>query len=797
MSIHPGPNRPTGSGGSWPTRESAQLAQFLYRPIVFQEPERVVHPPSWLEHVPFAFWLVDALRPAVFVELGTQSGNSYASFAQAVQMLGLSTAAYAVDTWRGDPQSGFYDESVFTEWADYHDRHFAAFSRLIRATFDEAVEHFADGTIDLLHIDGCHTYEAASADFQRWRPKQSRRGVTLFHDINVREGDFGVWRLWEELKTQSPSFEFLHGHGLGVLAAGPDLPEPLQWLFSRPSSDDVGAVRQFFARLGGVVSARFDAAEIARHSGAHETDRPPADSSAEAQTAREHEVRPDKSQSMAARQKPRTERKDRRRTEAELAEEVIQLRSWVSTLEDQVTRQAREHQERIRQDIELVAELQARVRDESERRRRFEAERDRLSSTSRTQLSAAIRQHIQNVESGWRKRLRYLRKISRLPGALGLLPTARQRACRSAFAFFTHPARLRVAQDVALSGLFDEAYYRSCYPDVGASRLTPLAHFVLSGASEGRSPHPLFDTAYYLRRNPDVVSAGINPLVHYREQGAFEGRSPHPLFDVAYYLDTNADVRKAGVEPLSHFLTVGALEGRNPNPFFDCSYYLRLYPDVSRLDMNPLSHFVLYGWREGRCPSAAFDTAYYLSQDADVRLQGGDPLTHYIECGRFEGRTTVADPDEERSFPEGPVVEPPHVDMKVRSLGPSRMERPAVLCLSHVMPWPPRAGNEYRIYRMLRWLRDQGYRIVPVIAPLPGEQVDAAAVRMLADEFSNAVLCDRNGRLEYVLFDVPDVLASLGGEFARPIAACSTRTPCGACTNDNCCRWTGRFVTTP
>jgi hypothetical protein len=43
-------------------------------------------------------------------------------------------------------------------------------------------------------------------------------------------------------------------------------------------------------------------------------------------------------------------------------------------------------------------------------------------------------------------------------------------------------------------------------------------------------------------------------------------------------------------------------------------------------------------------------------------------------------------------------------------------------------------------------------------------------VRSLAEHFSNAVLCDRDGRLEYVLRDVPDVLSSLGGELTRPIA---------------------------
>ncbi len=92
-------------------------ARYLHRRIVFQVPERAVHPPSWLDHTPFAFWIIDALQPALFVELGCHSGNSYSSFAQAVQTLGLPTACYAVDTWRGDPHSGVFDERVFEEWA--------------------------------------------------------------------------------------------------------------------------------------------------------------------------------------------------------------------------------------------------------------------------------------------------------------------------------------------------------------------------------------------------------------------------------------------------------------------------------------------------------------------------------------------------------------------------------------------------------------------------------------------------------------------------------------------------------
>ena len=240
-------------------------ARFMCRPIVFHEPQRAVHPPSWLDYVPFAFWIVEALQPAVFVELGCQSGNSYSAFAQAIRTLDLPSRCYGVDTWSGDAQAGFFDESVFEEWRAYHEAHFSAFSQLIRSTFDDAVHQFSDGSIDLLHIDGCHTYDAVSHDFEVWQPKLSGRGIVLFHDINVREGDFGAWRLWERIREQWPSFEFPHGHGLGVLGVGQDLPEPVRWLLSLSAADQEAAiVRLLFARVGSAVRQTYAAAEARR-----------------------------------------------------------------------------------------------------------------------------------------------------------------------------------------------------------------------------------------------------------------------------------------------------------------------------------------------------------------------------------------------------------------------------------------------------------------------------------------------------------------------------------------------------
>ena len=242
----------TGSVSVSNVLQPVKLSDALLRPIVFSRPLRLVEPTSWVPHIPFAFWLVEALAPHTVVELGTMSGNSFAALAQGVQTLGLDAACYAVDTWKGDPHTGFFGEEVFEEWSAFHDRHFGAFSRVVRSTFDEALTKFEDGSVDLLHIDGFHTYESVHHDFESWLPKLSTKAVVLLHDVNVRERDFGVWQLWEELKDRYPCFGFLHGHGLGVVGVGRELPTPVRWLFERVSSDGQSTyiIRQFFGTLG-------------------------------------------------------------------------------------------------------------------------------------------------------------------------------------------------------------------------------------------------------------------------------------------------------------------------------------------------------------------------------------------------------------------------------------------------------------------------------------------------------------------------------------------------------------------
>ncbi len=217
---------------------------------MFWRPARTGVVSAWYGHVPFAHWIVAAARPGTLVELGTHAGVSYGAFCDAVQRLSLPTNCLAVDTWQGDEHAGFYDEGVYADLRDFHDARYSGFSQLLRGTFDAALGYVADGSIDLLHIDGRHHYDDVAHDYASWAPKLSSRAVVLFHDTNVRERDFGVWRLWSELRQRHPGFEFLHAHGLGVLCVGADAPSDVLALSGLTDPADIGRVRERFAALG-------------------------------------------------------------------------------------------------------------------------------------------------------------------------------------------------------------------------------------------------------------------------------------------------------------------------------------------------------------------------------------------------------------------------------------------------------------------------------------------------------------------------------------------------------------------
>ena len=203
---------------------------------------------SWVAHLPFAYELIRVLEPGVFVELGTWNGDSFFTFCQSVAENRLRTVCYAVDHWKGDDQAGSPDSAQYHRVQSYCSENYRDFAYLMQTDFTSASREFSDGQIELLHIDGLHTYEAVSSDFETWFPKVRNGGVILFHDICVRSSDnyqdFGVWKFWDELKSKHQTFEFGHGYGLGILVKGENAPA-VAWLKSAMDES-----KSYFSRRG-------------------------------------------------------------------------------------------------------------------------------------------------------------------------------------------------------------------------------------------------------------------------------------------------------------------------------------------------------------------------------------------------------------------------------------------------------------------------------------------------------------------------------------------------------------------
>ncbi|MDQ1080521.1 glycosyltransferase involved in cell wall biosynthesis [Pseudoroseomonas cervicalis] len=541
-------------------------------------PERLVWPNSWVAHIPFAFWLVQRLRPERLVELGVHSGNSYAAFCQAVRHLGLPTRCYGVDTWAGDPHAGFYSEEIFEDLSRWHDARYADFSRLVRATFDEAATHFAPGSVDLLHIDGMHSYEAVKHDFDTWKPLLSRRAIVLFHDTNVRERDFGVWRFWAELSAEYPAFEFLHGHGLGVAAIGPDMPEALRPLFETARTPEgLGLIRNRFARLGEPLMR-----DILLN--------------ASRQTLQESEQGRQAAQQAKAAAETAFQQAEAERTalaaRLAAAEEAAHRSQAALQAQQQVSQQAEQ------QSAEALETMLAAERSQAA------LLQHRLAETEQALAEAAARREAAQAQldtvlhsTSWRATAQLRNSLSRHPVLRRML----RRSARLAWWIVTlqAPRRLREYWQIRRTG-------------------RPLAAPAGAAPAAEAPPAPL-------------PQAGPTVPVKLR---------PEPL--------------AAGPRPAA--------------------------------------------------PAA----------------------------------------------PRG-----------------------TLLCLSHVAPYPPRAGNEYRIHRMLSWLREEGWRVVLLYCPLPGEEPSEEALGRLASDYADLVLVGRDGRLRHQLSDprAEQALQALEGRSSADFAA--------------------------
>ncbi len=486
--------------------------------IIFSNPAFNEKQSAWIEHIPFAFFLADALKPKVFIELGTHYGNSYFAFCQAIKQLDIETNAYAVDTWEGDEHAGFYGNEVFNYVNKINNDNFSHFSNLLKLTFDDALNYFSDDSVDLLHIDGLHTYEAVKHDFENWLPKMSDNGVIILHDTNVHSRGFGVWKLMEEIKKEFPSTEFIHGHGLGIVCVGKRVDKEFLEFVSTLNNETF--VKNLFAHLGRNVSLFQQVnglkAEVDNYKQAlkardkliqeklNEIDKLNNAVTANKSLKETYNLLKNKFEVIKVRFVDKEIESEHLKTHLEEAlfnyktinEELKSIDKKFNKLLKGKNRQIEklikndsEHLQLLKEKDKLIKDLHLKMSELN----------SRIADFEKTQHKPFFKEQLKKLQNN-----KVIRKIK-------------------AEIHYLNNKKLIVS-----SGLFDEDYYLNQNPDVKNSKVNPLRHYVLHGAYEGRIPSTKFNGNYYLLKYTDNRKSGINPLIHYLLHGKKEGRKAIP-----------------------------------------------------------------------------------------------------------------------------------------------------------------------------------------------------------------------------------------------------------------------------
>jgi Methyltransferase domain len=528
-----------------PTTSKRDPLTPVFRRSMFWRPERQTQSP-WIEHVPFAFWLVDVLRPRTVVELGTNPGVSYSAICQAVKRLDLATSCFAVDTWKGDAQSGFYVKDAYYHFAAFHDQRYGTFSRLIRSTFDEALCHFDDGFIDLLHIDGLDTYEDVKHDYETWLPKLSSNAVVLFHNTSTRHNNDSTFRFWSEATQGKLHFQFLHGQGLGILGLGRHYPSALRLLFKANEDGHlVNSLRETFALLGHSVRVSSERSSLDQLIAERNSE---IDALRHALARREDEL----AQFAAKNKHARTldeqleainERARIAETERAVAVDdaamvrKIALEQFAAVEERINVANARSNLDRARADAAEAAMKAAESRSSLDRARADAVEAAMKAAESRSSLDRARADAAEAAVASMRS------IISALHASTSWHMTA--------------PLRSAKLLLIRLHCINVSCFLAQLWRAVRSWSPAPLRDW-RDARIVARSPY--FDGSWYLVNNPDVAEAGVDPALHYATRGWREGRNPGPAFDTRHYLAHNRDVERARVNPLTHYMRRGETE---------------------------------------------------------------------------------------------------------------------------------------------------------------------------------------------------------------------------------------------
>lgn len=168
--------------------------------------------------------LIIQIKPKVILEIGTLKGGSLFLLAKLstpdsiIISIDLPSKSYNIG-WR------YIYKYFFKSFIDYNQKMI-----IIKGdshnllTLKKVKEQLKNNRIDILFIDGDHSYNGVKKDFEMYSPLVKDNGIIAFHDIveNTTPKDSNVNRFWNEIKNNYEYIEFVDDYnqidcGIGIL----------------------------------------------------------------------------------------------------------------------------------------------------------------------------------------------------------------------------------------------------------------------------------------------------------------------------------------------------------------------------------------------------------------------------------------------------------------------------------------------------------------------------------------------------------------------------------------------------
>lgn len=166
--------------------------------------------------------LLSSQPPKTLLEIGTSKGGTFFLFSRVAAPdalllsldLPLQPSRVGCPAWRNGLFRSFAraQQQIELVRADSH----------LPATAIRIRQLLAGRSIDLLFIDGDHSYEGVKTDYQLYSPLVASGGLIAFHDIVPCPADrrCGVPQFWQELKGARQVMEFVADWGQGAFGIG-------------------------------------------------------------------------------------------------------------------------------------------------------------------------------------------------------------------------------------------------------------------------------------------------------------------------------------------------------------------------------------------------------------------------------------------------------------------------------------------------------------------------------------------------------------------------------------------------